>query len=304
MLGPRLLRRSLASLTQKSRAAVLGEPPPDVTISTGHRSVAVVQWLRHRSRDRLRAIHVGFPRVSPANFDLVVATPQYPVADHSNLLRIPYAITRAAAGAAPGIDDDELANFPAPRRLLMVGGPTLFWDVDRSKVAGVLRRLIDAAGEQGGSVLVSTSPRTRPKLKATLASMLSSSNAPNLLAAPGQAPSYGALLAAADSIHVTADSVAMVSDAIWTGKPIALVPIAETTIGGALIGVMDRLRPGRPLYPRDLRRFWKALAGIGVTEKLATPRRASDEQLCEVVDRARAIINSLVSGENGGRGKD
>ena len=96
----------------------------------------------------------------------------------------------------------------------------------------------------------------------------------------------------------------MVSDAIWTGKPLALVPIAETTVGCAVIGLMDRLRPGRPLYPRDLRRFWNALAAIGVTENLATPRRSSDDELRKVVDHARAIINSLVSGENGGRGKD
>ena len=169
VLGPRLLGRSLASLTRESRATVRGEPPPDLTISTGHRSVAVVQWLRHRSRGRMRAIHVGFPRVSPGNFDLVVATPQYPVPDHPDLLRIPYAITRAASGTVPRIDDAEFGKLPAPRRLLIVGGPTLLWDIDGSKVAEVLQGMIRDAAEHGGSVLVSTSPRTSPQLKAAVA---------------------------------------------------------------------------------------------------------------------------------------
>ena len=49
-LGPRLLGSSLRSLSRRSRAAVLGEPPPDLTISAGHHSVPVVQALR-------RALH-------------------------------------------------------------------------------------------------------------------------------------------------------------------------------------------------------------------------------------------------------
>src|SRR5689334_8427333 len=41
-LGPRILGRSLMSLTAASRRSILAEPPPDLAISAGHRSVAVV----------------------------------------------------------------------------------------------------------------------------------------------------------------------------------------------------------------------------------------------------------------------
>ena len=92
-LGPNLLGASFRSLRRSSRAALGGELP-DLTISTGHRSVAPVQLLRERSGGTVRSIHVGYPRISPEKFDLVIATPEYPIHEHPNLLRIPFALTR------------------------------------------------------------------------------------------------------------------------------------------------------------------------------------------------------------------
>jgi mitochondrial fission protein ELM1 len=311
-LGPRLLGRSLISLTRNSRDLVLREPPPDLTISTGHRSVAVVRALRHRSRGRTRSIHVGFPRVSPARFDLVIATPQYPIPDHPRLLRVPYALTRAATAAADPADRARLASLPAPRRLLIVGGPTLFWKLPETDVLRTLAAMLDEAREAGGSVLVTTSPRTPPALEQAIAQALDVSGVPTLLAAPRKPPSYVSLLEAADSIRVTADSVAMVSDSIWTGKPVALVPVTRSVLGRVVIPVMDRIRPGQRLYPQDLRYFWSALAGIGVTERLGTPRASTDDEMRKVLDRVRPILDELhiqqqgvdLAKRNGGRGKD
>jgi len=69
VIGPRLLGASVASLAPASRDMSLSEPAPDLTISAGHRSVAVVQFLRRRSGGQTRSIHLGFPRISPARFD-------------------------------------------------------------------------------------------------------------------------------------------------------------------------------------------------------------------------------------------
>lgn len=291
VFGPRLLGRSLASLTKGSRALVLGEPPPDLTISTGHRSVALVQALRHRSSGRTRSIHVGFPRVSPAKFDLVIATAQYPIPDQANVLAIPYALTRAATGMA-GPQTKALAGLPAPRRLLIVGGPTLFWRIDQPALLRVLDEMLDQASAEGGSVLVTTSPRTPLALRQALAGKLGASAVPSLLAAPGQDPNYQSLLRTADSIHVTADSVSMSSDAIWTGKPVALVPIVKSPLGRMVMALNDRVRPGRRLYPQDLRFFWRALAEIGIGERLALPRTSTDQEMRRVLDRVEPIIGA------------
>jgi hypothetical protein len=291
LLGPRLLRRSLISLITPSRRMILSEPPPDLTISAGHRSVAVVQALRHRSGGWTRSIHVGFPRVSPGEFDLVVATPQYPIADHPNLLRVPYALTRAANAE---IDSPEqLANLPKPHQLLIVGGPTLFWTIDERMLLTTLGDMLQEASAGGGSVLVTTSPRTPHALRHAIARKLADSDVPSLLARPRQAPRYGSLLETADSIQITADSVAMTSDAIWTGKPVALVPVVKSPLGRAVIAINEALRPGRRLYPQDLRFFWRALADIGVGDRLARPRTSTDEEMRNLLDRVRPILESV-----------
>jgi mitochondrial fission protein ELM1 len=292
-LGPRLIGRSLLSLTRASREAILGTPPPDLTISAGHRSVAVVQALRHRSGGRTRSIHVGFPRISPGGFDLVIATPQYPIADHPNLLRVPYALTSIATTVASSADMALLDSLPTPRRLLIVGGPTLFWNLDEASLIKSLEIMVAQAASDGGSVLVTTSPRTPRTVTEAVTEALYSATVPTLLTGPGQVPRYASLLGAADSIRLTADSVSMASDAIWTGKPVALVPIAKSPFGRAVFAMADRLRPGRRVYPQDLRFFWRALSDIGVSETLAIPGTSTGAQIREVLKRVQPILEAL-----------
>jgi uncharacterized protein len=293
-LGPRVLGRSLASLTASSRDKILGEPPPDITISAGHRSVAVVRALRHRSRGRTRSIHVGFPRVSPGHFELVIVTPQYPIADHPHLLRVPYALTRTQDLAADADDVARVSVLPAPRQLLIVGGPTLYWRLDKAGLLRSLSAMFDEAKRDNGSVMVTTSPRTPPDVRAEMADILAGSKVPTLMAGPRQRPGYRSLLAQANSIRVTADSVSMTSDAVWTGKPVAIVPIAKSVLGRVAFGLMDSIRPGKRLYPQDLRFFWRALAEAGVTKQLATPAVSADDEMRQVLDRARSIVNQLI----------
>jgi hypothetical protein len=283
----------LISLTRRARELIVSEPPPDLTISAGHRSVAVVQALRRRSGGRTRSIHVGFPRVSPARFDLVIATPQYPIPDHPHLLRIPYALTGAAAAAADPVDAALLAKLPQPRRLLVVGGPTLYWKLDEPALLETLQNMLAEAAQNGGSVLVTTSPRTPVALADTIAALLDAAPAPSLLTAPRQSPRYVSLLAAADMVHVTADSVSMISDAIWTGKPVALIPIASSALGRLGFGIAERLRPSKCMYPQDLRFFWRALADIGIGERPNLPRTSTEEQLRRILGRVQPILEEL-----------
>ena len=70
---PWLLGPTFRSVAADARAQLEGEPP-DLTISTGLRSVPVVRELRRRSGGKTRAVHLGYPRISPRHFDLVVPT--------------------------------------------------------------------------------------------------------------------------------------------------------------------------------------------------------------------------------------
>jgi hypothetical protein len=293
LLGPRVLGRSLISLNRSSRELIRAEPPPDLTISAGHRSVPAVQSLRRRSGGRTHSIHVGFPRISPARFDLVIATPQYAIPDHPHLLRIPYALTGAATREPDPDDEALLARLPKPRRLLIVGGSTLYWMLDEPALLTALDAMLAKAAKDGGSVLVTTSPRTPPAITQAIEKSLDASRAPALLTAPRKSPRYASLLAAADSIWVTADSVSMVSDAIWTGKPVGLIPIARSALGRLVFGIANRLQPGRHIYPQDLRFFWRALANIGIGEHPSLPRTSTDELLRTILGRAQQVLDAL-----------
>jgi hypothetical protein len=68
------------------------------------------------------------------------------------------------------------------------------------------------------------------------------------------------------------------------------VPVIKSPLGRLTMGIMDRLRPGRPLYPQDLRLFWRALADLGISERLATPRTSTEEVLRMVIDRVRRVL--------------
>src|SRR5690242_19845256 len=59
---PALLGGTFASLDAQSRVHVEAEPP-DLTISTGLRSVPVARELKRRSGGRMRAVHLGLPRI-------------------------------------------------------------------------------------------------------------------------------------------------------------------------------------------------------------------------------------------------
>lgn len=285
-LGPRLLGATFHSLTPESRALIL-DGEPDATISTGHRSVPVVQELRRRSQGRIRSIHVNYPRISPGHFDLVVATPEYPIAEHKKLLRIPLALTRATGADA---DDANWLSYPEPRRLLVLGGPTLYWKLDAATVLPAIEDLLAAVQREGGSFLIVGSPRTPARLLAEVGRRIAGT--PAVLVPTGGPPSYASLLRHADTIAVTADSVLMVSEAIATGKPVGLVPIQPSMFGRIVMGLWGMLRPGQRLRPRDLREFWRTIEERKLVGSVRRPCNGDVPDLNAVVAaRGKAALN-------------
>jgi mitochondrial fission protein ELM1 len=291
-IPPMLLGPTLRSVEQQSRAQLQGDPP-DLTISTGLRSVPVVRELKRRSRGKMRSVHLGFPRISPRHFDLVVPTPEYPVPDAANVFRIPFALTPHAARSVEQSDRSLLAAYPQPRRLLLVGGPTLYWQVPIDGVIAAIRHLQMVAQSDGGSILAVGSPRTPIELLSAVRETLEASPVAFLFEPGDGPPAYPALIEAADEIFVTADSVAMVADAVTTGKPIGLVPISKSRLGKLVMAIMDRLRPVQRLYPRDLRFFWDSLAKQGFGGTLRAPKASSPPDYAKIVaERVRQLLES------------
>jgi mitochondrial fission protein ELM1 len=218
-------------------------------------------------------------------------------------MRIPFALSPHAARQVEQSDRDLLNAYPQPRRLFLIGGPTLYWELPIERMTEALRELLDAAQNDGGSVLTVGSPRTPIELLAAVRQTLEASSVPFLFEPGDGPPAYPALIEAADEIFVTADSVAMVADAVMTGKPVGIVPIAKSRLGRAVMSVMDRLRPGRRLYPRDLRFFWAALREHGFGGTLREPRASQPPDYAELVaERIRRLLEKPARPATNSRG--
>lgn len=289
-LQPKLLGASLRSVAAGDRAQ-LETHPPDLTISTGHRSVPVVRALKKRSGGSMRAVHLGYPRISPSHFDLVVPTPEYPVPDAPNVVRIPFALSPHAEREVEQSDRDLLAAYPRPRRLFLIGGPTLYWQLPIEDMVSATGKLLHISKIKGGCLIAVGSPRSPIELLTEIRRTLESSSVPFLFAPNDGPPAYAAMIEAADEIYVTADSVAMVADAVMTRKPVGIVPIARSRFGRAMMAASDLLNPGKRLFPRDLRFFWAALRDHGFGGTIDEPLTSDPPNLsAQIAERVRRLL--------------
>ena len=147
--------------------------------------------------------------VSPHLFDLVITTTQYAVREADNVVRLPITITNTDAARPDRFEKRWFEGFARPRRLLVIGGKTSLWRFEPSLITASINVLKGHAERDGGSILAVTSPRTSPELLAAAQRGLGEK-----AVVTGPFPRYGALLSAADEIHVTGDSVSMLSDAV------------------------------------------------------------------------------------------
>lgn len=224
-LAPRAPWRWLAPRRLPGDAAAFGTAfsaslatPPDLAVGCGRQAALATRLLRERGT---RTVQVLDPRVDPAHWDLVVV-PEHDALRGDNVLTL--------LGSLHPVDDAWLADarsafaaleaLPRPRTAVLVGGPgphARFGSVAFDALLAAVARL---QAIDGGSVLATTSRRTPADLRATLRTHFA--GMPALVwtdVAEGANP-YAGLLAWADRIVCTPDSVNMLSEACATRVPV------------------------------------------------------------------------------------
>ena len=281
-VSPRLLKDSFASLDGQSRRQL--EPPwPKLVLGIGYRSVPPALEIRERSGVTTKLVRLGNPRLHPRNFNLVITTPQYNVPDAPNVLRLPVGISTAPQLEPTREEAEWLAKLPRPHRLLLIGGKTFMWSLDR----GILAQAATALKRKpGGSVIAISSPRSDEAMIASVAEALQGSEHAIV---HGPFPRYPVLLDNADEIYVTGDSVAMISDAVATGKPLGLI-LPEKTRSGKFFYSLDKAGFGVPV--RDIRRFWTSVQQRGLAGSLDNP--ASGKLAANPLGTAVAAVRDLL----------
>jgi uncharacterized protein len=284
-IPPSLLGGSLATLVPVSRARI--RPPwPRLVLGIGYRSVPVALAIRKLSGGTAKLVRLGNPRLDPAQFDLVITTPQYHVPDAPNVVRLPVGISTAPKLQPNREEAEWLAKLPRPHRLLLIGGDTFMWTLRPETLASAASTLKRKCEADGGSVIaVSSSRSSRAALDSVAAALRGSEHG----LVWGGFPRYPVLLADADEIHVTADSVAMISDAVATGKPLGLI-LPDKTVSGRLFYRLSKL--GVPVPVRDVRRFWTAVQARGLAGTVDQPvaGKLAADPLAIAVSAVRALL--------------
>ena len=279
-----MLRKGLTIVSRHSRG-LISPPWPDLVIAVGYGSVPVARYIRDENGGRTKLVHIGNPREKLADFDLQITTPQYSRGAATNLLELPLAIGNPARRARPTMEELEwLRQFPKPRRLIAVGGPARYWELDDEALKDAVRTI--QGKRHSGSIIAATSNRTRRKTQRLLEALLTGPHE----AVVEDFPSFSTLLAECDEIYVTADSVSMLSEAILSGKPAGMIPIRRSFRGRLSEKLWERPR-GKATFP-DFANFWTLLRRNRLIGTVDLPVVA---QVCDTVDRAAEAVRSVMA---------
>jgi mitochondrial fission protein ELM1 len=225
-------------------ATGLPPPPEPLLIGCGGVAAAVGAALRRRTRNRERlVVQVQNPRMDLRRFDLVVANRHDAIAG-PNVIVTRTALHRATAArlaAARAEWTPRLAHLPRPLVAVLVGGSNGRFRLEAAEAAALAAALAGMMRQDGAGVALTPSRRTAPAAVAALRTTLQPLGG-WIWDGAGDNPYYG-LLAVADAIVATIDSVSMISEAVATAAPVLVADL-----------------PGRS---RRIARFMAGLQGDG-----------------------------------------
>jgi len=195
---------------------------PEIILGCGGMAGAVGAALRGAET---RVVHIQNPRMAFSKFDLIIVnthdevTGPNVIVTRTALHRVTQPrLAEAAARWAP-----VFAHLPRPLVAVAVGGTNGRFTLD-AKVAGALGQSLGAMMERDGvGLMLTPSRRTDPQATAALRAALGPRGA-YVWDGEGENPYFG-MLALADLIIVTIDSVSMVSEGAATAAPVMVAPL-------------------------------------------------------------------------------
>jgi uncharacterized protein len=286
-LRMKLWSESVGHLTPSSRRW-LRPPWPDLVIGIGRRTVPVARWIQKQNGGRTRIVRLGHPRAPSNLFDLVITTRQYPVPPGENVLTLPLAMNRFREPPTPAPDEQaRLDAHPRPHLLLSLGGTAPMWRLDLNALGDAAGKLARRARKSGGTLIVIGSPRTPPEAWTVIREATAGNR--RVAIVEGSSIRYSVALNDADEHFVTADSVSMISEAVFTGKPVGLISVKPDARGRRRFGPDPQKS-----RVRDPRRFWADVQERGLVGTVDEPKRGKvDDPVETAVAAVRARLGSL-----------
>lgn len=210
------------------RSSPLTPPWPDLVLTIGRRATPIALWIRRQSQGRAKLVQVGQSRIGFDSFDLIIANPQYHLPDHPNLfrLRIPLLYANAEVTvAAAATWQSRFMHLPRPWTALLVGGSTKPFTLDVRAAQDMMHTVRQVIARDGGSLLVTTSRRTKPGVTAVIETLMPEQGFFYRWSPDSQSNPYRGILSLADRFVVTGESISMLVEVIRQQKPLAIYPL-------------------------------------------------------------------------------
>ncbi len=279
VLPPQCWLAPLAALSESGDA--LSPPWPDLLIATGRATVAPAAAIK-RTNPATVAVQLQNPRIDPSRFDLVI-TPAHDRLSGPNVIQTMGAlhrVTETRLAEAADAFRGRYASLPRPLIGVLIGGANRQYRMSGASAERLGNLLAEAAGAHGGGLAVTPSRRTGDDNLRAIAAPLSgllSSGVADIWDGTGDNPYFG-ILALADALVVTSDSVNMVSEACATGKPVHVFDLD----GGSA----------------KFDRFHAACREKGMTHPFVGRVGISTGERCDDMERAADAVRKLLEAGN------
>lgn len=231
---------------------------PPLSIACGGMGAVVAAALRRRG---VPAVQIQDPRMDLRRFDVIVAG-HHDEIDGPNVVLTRTALHRVTPErlkAEAATWRERFAALPRPLVAVLIGGSNGRFTLDAAIAAKLADQLAAMMREDGVGIALTPSRRTDTDARRVLAERLIPLGA-YVWDGSGDNPYFG-MLALADAVVVTTDSVSMISEAVATSAPVMLaaLPGRSRRNGIFTAGLLDadRVRPfaGRfeqwPVQPLD-----------------------------------------------------
>ncbi|MGD0434603.1 MAG: mitochondrial fission ELM1 family protein, partial [Acetobacteraceae bacterium] len=216
-VAARLWPRPLSVVADSVRA-----PLPDLVIGCGGMAAAVLAALRGKSRP---VVQVQHPRMAIGRFDLIVANHHDELTGPNVILSRTalHRVTPQLLATEAELWRDRLAALPRPLVAVLLGGSNGRYRLGADAGAKLAAELAAMMRRDKVGVIVTPSRRTDPAVTVLIANAITPLGG-HVWDRSGDNPYFG-MLALADLIVVTQDSVSMISEAAATTAPVLVAEL-------------------------------------------------------------------------------
>ncbi len=272
---PNLLRgRSLCGLTKQSKKELQTTDFPDIVLSAGRRSFPVARWLKKHSHGKTKIVQLMNPGAAGFKEADLIVLPEHDLykGKETNVMTVtgtPHRITKERLHKEQEKWKPTFTQYPHKRLSLIIGGATKNNPFTTEMATNLINAVKNLAPS---SVLVTTSRRTPADIVEYLQQELNF--VPTFFYKFGdktENPYFG-LIACADMIVVTGDSMSMCSECCATQAPVfifapdAMMSTKHKRFHQALYGAGYALPLGKSLQ--------KVKGGFNPAQEIATQIRS------------------------------